>query len=715
MKRFLLLLAVLPFVMGACSKDDPAPEIPEDADDNFITAVVMTVGGISYTAEIAENVITVTVPYTVSLNNAQVTFEYTPSAKIMPDPATITDWDNERIFRVTSYNGAANEYTYKVVKDEIRHEGDVELKTPAEVAAFAATDATVIKGDLIIGSDADDAAQITDISALSLLKEVEGDIIIRSSFNGADLTGLGNITAIGGLQIGTAEALATNADLNMVSMESLEKVTGDILVRNNQVAYIQFDKLAAVGGSAVFNSAALQTFDFPKLATVGANLVIEGTTEDEKAGGEIVALEFPALTAVGGEFGINNLAKLISISVPKITEAGSINFASIPIQFETLTIPELSVVNGDLLFEANYVKGDFATSTANNKLTGIDGLANLTVVKGTLTIANFQVLETLPDWSKLTKLGGIMLYRLSAYYNKTLDLSNVDFEAFNGVDPTIEITYLTNIGKLITKEDMSHVNIILSANTDASVPGQPVVPELNFKSVKDFSYSNASSTDPVFTFEKVYGNMYVTRSTRQGFSAPNLTSIAGYLHIKIAMMASNLDCPKLETIGGQFFIEGNLNYAAFKYDFSKLKTVGCAENPQYAKEGLAANDILYGAFDIRGMNKDFAFPSLERVGGVGLTVHALKSFSCPALQTIDGVLSVDMATTLTALDMPNLAKISGVKFFRCTKFADFTMFGPFIKDGQIKEGNWSVLNCGYNPTYQDMVNGYYTKELNPNP
>ena len=179
MKRFLLLLAVLPFVMGACSKDDPAPEIPEDADDNFITAVVMTVGGISYTAEIAENVITVTVPYTVSLNNAQVTFEYTPSAKIMPDPATITDWDNERIFRVTSYNGAANEYTYKVVKDEIRHEGDVELKTPAEVAAFAATDATVIKGDLIIGSDADDAAQITDISALSLLKEVEGDIIIH--------------------------------------------------------------------------------------------------------------------------------------------------------------------------------------------------------------------------------------------------------------------------------------------------------------------------------------------------------------------------------------------------------------------------------------------------------------------------------------------------------------------------------------------------------
>ena len=35
--------------------------------------------------------------------------------QIIPDPETVTDWDNERTFRVTSYNGDAREYTYKAV------------------------------------------------------------------------------------------------------------------------------------------------------------------------------------------------------------------------------------------------------------------------------------------------------------------------------------------------------------------------------------------------------------------------------------------------------------------------------------------------------------------------------------------------------------------------------------------------------------------------
>ena len=78
--------------------------------------VVMTVDGKSYTADITDNTVTITVPYTVSLNNAEVEFKYTTSATIIPDPETVTDWDNERTFQVTSYNGDAREYAYKVEK-----------------------------------------------------------------------------------------------------------------------------------------------------------------------------------------------------------------------------------------------------------------------------------------------------------------------------------------------------------------------------------------------------------------------------------------------------------------------------------------------------------------------------------------------------------------------------------------------------------------------
>lgn len=706
MKKFLFLLASVPLVLGACSKDT-TPEIPEDPDDNFITSVVMTVNGESYTAEIADNVITVTVPYTVSLDNAQVKFEYTPSATIMPDPATITDWDNERMFRVTSYNGETNEYTYKVVKDEIRYEGDVELKTPADIVTFVATGVTVIKGDLIIGSDEDDAEALPEFTALEILKEVEGNVIIRKSYSGADLTGLDFITTIGGLQIGSADAFADNTELHMVSMKSLEHVTGDILVRNNQIAYVQFDKLATVGGNIVFSSSSLQSFEFPKLTTVAGEFDVQGLTPDEKPGGEITSMEFPELTTVGGRLGVNNLEKLISMSFPKLQEAGSIDFASVPVLLEKLSLPELSVVNGNLNITSSYIASDAFSSTGNNKLLKIDGLSNLTVVKGTLTISQFQVLNELPDWSKLTRLGGLKFSRLFEYYNHTLDLSNIDFEAFDGAEPEISIYSGTIFSKIITKEDMSHVSMSLEAN-GVTGSGAGMDPELNFKSIKNFTYSSNLTEDPVFQFERVCGNLDIIRGIKKGVSAPNLIRVDGYLRIKTTM-ATNITFPKLETVGGQFYVEGNLNAPKdFTYDFSSLKTVGCAENPQYTKEG-ESNKILYGSLDLMATNKDIAFPALERVGGVGMTIRAVKSVSCPMLQSIDGALCATAAASLTDFDMPNLTKLSGVRFTRLTKFVDYTLFGKFVEDGQIKEVDWIVENCGYNPTYQDMVEKKYTK------
>ena len=86
---FIAFLSVI--ALYSCSEKE---DIPADADDNFITKVTVSVAGETYSAVIASDTITVTVPYTVSLNGASATVEFTPSAKIMPDPATITDWDS---------------------------------------------------------------------------------------------------------------------------------------------------------------------------------------------------------------------------------------------------------------------------------------------------------------------------------------------------------------------------------------------------------------------------------------------------------------------------------------------------------------------------------------------------------------------------------------------------------------------------------------------
>lgn len=63
-------------------------------------------------------------------------------------------------------------------------------------------------------------------------------------------------------------------------------------------------------------------------------------------------------------------------------------------------------------------------------------------------------------------------------------------------------------------------------------------------------------------------------------------------------MANNISFPKLEIVGGQLCIIGNLNAVSnYDYDFTNLKSVGCSSNPQYIKEGVI-NNILYGSLDL---------------------------------------------------------------------------------------------------------------------
>ena len=61
MKIYFLPMLLSLFFLGACDKNDEI--IPEDADENFITSVVMTVDGKSYTADITDNTVTITVPF----------------------------------------------------------------------------------------------------------------------------------------------------------------------------------------------------------------------------------------------------------------------------------------------------------------------------------------------------------------------------------------------------------------------------------------------------------------------------------------------------------------------------------------------------------------------------------------------------------------------------------------------------------------------------
>jgi len=601
MKIYFLPMLLSLFFLGACDKNDEI--IPEDADENFITSVVMTVDGKSYTADITDNTVTITVPYTVSLNNAEVEFKYTTSATIIPDPETVTDWDNERTFRVTSYNGDAREYTYKVVKSEIESDGDVELKTTEEVASFAATKTTVVKGNLIIGSDAEEAEKITDISALASLKEVTGNIVIRNSYNGADLTGLDNIVSAGGLQVGSTDVASKATELHMISMKALETLSGDISVYNDQVTYVLFEKLATIEGSVMFNASSLQSFEFPVLTTVGQDLNLQGLNEENTAAGSIASLEIPELTSVGGVLSVNNLAKLTSMSFLKLKETGGLDFHTVPVMLETINLPEIETVNGSIIMEANMEApptGSFVPQR-NDVLQAFGGMDKLTTIKGQIKIKNFTALKQLPDWSKITTLGSITLDYLEDV-SGTLLLPNARFETFGETAPQIEIINKVQLSKIETAEDLSNVNFVITSLTNNKFP------EITFKNIKDFTCKpTTNNTDyTISTIQHVYGNLNVTGQMRSNAKFPDLEIIDGYGYIQIPMFAS-ITMPVLKEVGGQFYLSGNFTSC----NLPLLSKVCCSASPVYYKEGE-------GSLAISLQSKSLDIPELLHVGGEGV-------------------------------------------------------------------------------------------------
>ena len=697
MKTYFLPMLLSLFFLGACDKNDEI--VPEDADENFITSVVMTVDGKSYTADIADNTVTITVPYTVSLNNAEVEFKYTTSATIIPDPETVTDWDNERTFRVTSYNGDAREYAYKVVKSEIESDGDVELKTTEEVASFAESKTTVVKGNLIIGSDAEEAEKITDISALASLKEVTGNIVIRNSYNGADLTGLDNIVSAGGLQVGSTDVASKATELHMISMKALETLSGDISVYNDQVTYVLFEKLATIEGSVMFNAPSLQSFGFPVLTTVGQDLNIQGLNEENKAAGTIATLELPELTSVGGVLAVNNLAKLTSMNFLKLKETGGLNFHTVPVMLETINLPEIETVNGSIIMEANMEApptGSFVPQR-NDVLLAFGGMDKLTTVKGQIKIKNFTALKQLPDWSKITTLGSITLDYLEDV-NGTLMLPNARFETFGETAPQIEIISKMLLTKIETAEDLSNVNFVVKQIQNF------VFPEINFKSINDFTYTPTSVKDnPVIipTIQHVHGNLEMEGNiTNQNVEFPDLEIIDGYGYIQ-KFETGSVTMSALKEVGGQFYISGYPNGC----DLPLLSKVCCSASPVYYEEGE-------GSLAITLQGKSLVLPELLHVGGEGLFVNRATGITCDKLQTIDGALQIKSATSLSqeTFSMKKLETLHGVVFDGLTKFTDYTFFGKFIENGMITEENWSVTKCGYNPDFQDMKDKKYTQE-----
>ncbi len=684
-------------MLASCSDSDEP--IPADADDNFITAFTLAKDGQTYTAEINGEDMTITVPYTVDLDGATASMTYTPSAKILPDPATVHDWNNERVFRVVSYSGKSREYTYLLNRADISQLGDVTLASQSEIVAFGESGINVVEGNLIIGSESGE--EITDLAALSPLKEVKGTVIILNSFKGNDLTGIDQLRVMGGLQMGTSETPSTSP-IEVVTIHKATEMTGGIEIVNNNTSMVIAEKLETVNGNISVASSALQSLQFESLTSIGGDLAIDGLN---KAG--ITNFTVPLLSSVGGGISVTLCPNLATFTFPKLQTVGSIGLEKVPFSFDTLSLPELTEVSGDFILTSFFAFQPIGSSyDFNTALTKIDGLTKLTKIGGTFRLEDFAGLGTLPDFSHAA-IHAIYLSRCP----KLPSCINLNASSFLTENSTPAYVYMNNVPttSIVGQAEMD-CDFILLGNAytfqNVSKIGSLVVSE---------------GQNETYSFSEIYRDLNIKTSSTLSF--PNLTRIGRYMLVDGIV---ELDFPKLKEIVGEVYMPKKTkvwkfpeltSVCATATNFDNIAYLSLLEPTSYDIDGLKAG---WGLYMELGDNETFNLDKLQFIGGNGwhcnlyYSKKSWTSFGLPALKTVKGTMEIvslpNTDAKLSELTFPALSSADKVFIKNFKKLNDFSTFSTLFKNNSIKSADdWTVQYCSYNPTYQDMINGKYTK------
>jgi len=262
--------------------------------------------------------------------------------------------------------------------------GDLELTTQAAVNAFNYIEVT---GNILIGGGSSD---ISDLSPLSRLTRVGGNLIFQSNEPLANVDGLASLHSVGG-------------DLRFLNNLSLTDVDG-------------LAALTTVGGTLYFfNQPSLTSlYGLSSLATVGGSVGfaysvgvgIKGTTSLTAIGGDLsfteVAFEnldglFPRLTTIGGGLGITHcfaLRDLNGLSV--LTSVGRSVFIRDSVVLENVDgLASLTMVGGVL------------SVSLNPKLANMNGLSALSSVGGDVSIDENRLLDKFCGLWSLLSTGGV--------------------------------------------------------------------------------------------------------------------------------------------------------------------------------------------------------------------------------------------------------------------------------------------------------------------
>ncbi len=441
-------------------------------------------------------------------------------------------------------------------------EGDVILKTQQEVDEFGQEEYEMITGSLTIGDRTTIVpSDITNLSALNTVKEIEESLFIWNNDNLDNFSGFEHLESVGvDLEINGNDKI-----LDVSGFEGIQVLGGELIVQGN-------DALRDINLFEEILPNAKRIFILMNDSLVG----LSGFTNVTELAGELRITANSSLTNLNGLEQLNSVFESILIS-----SNNSINDIS--------GLYNLEVVQGDLRI----------TDTAIPEIHGFD---LLTSVAGELRISQNPQLNKLSGFSLLNDLGSLAIGG-----NQNLQ----EIAGFGNVEMIKGDFSLSNIG--LFQEISGFANL-------SRVEGSVFCFSNNLFSYRFLSKLSTVDGDFIINGDQtigrllgleslatVGGNLHIDNSRIQDLdNFDSLVNIGGDFRIRFNDFLREVEFSALEAIGGDLLIEANLDLLFNLDEPWALRTIG---------GNLAIKTNNASASTVEGLRNLNAFQNLTNVAG----------------------------------------------------------------------------------------------------
>ena len=504
-------------------------------------------------------------------------------------------------------------------------------------------------GSVVLATQAE-----VDNFAKTGINKIEGSLTIGTA-DGEEITnldGLANLKQISNSLVINPSYKGTD----LTGLDNLEQLGSFKLgsttsaSKNIMLKTVNLPSLLGVTGDFVVNSSVIEKISIPKVEFIGEDMYI---TSDA-----LLDLDANAVESVGASLIVKG-----SVAQKESATTEAIVFSALKQIGNELTIQYFPKLQGIYLPALESVVGTASFSDMSS--IGSLAMTELHSVGG-LTIKNCKEIsivelpgliscgETSVDANKVNKLNIASLkdvlgdMTLSNLLIEELDLSQINF---NGNTLTLQCARLN---KIVGPETFNGSLLLLPKScrlTEFTLEGISNI-QGDFQ-CKDYSYVK----EFVMPFIRVAGDM--TTDLKNDIEFTNLESIGtdgADEQIKFEIEATNILCPKLKTINGKF--------------------------------DIATSSFMFG------MEVDkVSYPNVE-------SISENLSITCPYSDFgSNGILSIDFS---------GLKSVKGISISGQGDVTDFSSFKYLFENNVLTgESQWSVKECGYNPTFQEMKDGKY--------